>query len=144
MIKKCPPVPLHSVNRMNLTLTLNTTSTLILKILSLTPTLTLNPALILNLTLYDIKHVHILSFRLMQISYNWRSMMKFGHLVRSGQSGLTCTFRASCCSTCLSRAQVPAFRGFLCLGQEKGWGGSKGGPPALVGTREYEQSDRNR
>ena len=23
-------------------------------------------------------------------------------------------------------------------------GGSKGGPPALAGTREYEQSDRNR
>ena len=30
-------------------------------------------------------------------------------------------------------------------GQEKtkSGGGSKGGPPALVGTREYEQSDRN-
>ena len=24
---------------------------------------------------------------------------------------LTCTFRASCCSACLSRAQVPAFDG---------------------------------
>ena len=30
--------------------------------------------------------------------------------VRSGQS-LTCTFRAICCSACLSRAQVPAFSG---------------------------------
>ena len=32
---------------------------------------------------------------------------------------------------------------FLCQGQEKG-GGIKGGPPALVGTRECKQSDRNR
>ena len=47
---------------------------------------------------------------------------------------LTCTFRASCCS----------FRRFLCPGQEKKGGGSKGGPPSLAGTREYEQSDRNR
>ena len=39
--------------------------------------------------------------------------------------------------TCLHR--------FLCPGQEKKrGGGSKGGPPALAGTREYEQSDRNR
>ena len=27
--------------------------------------------------------------------------------------------------------------------EEKKGGGSKGGPPALVGTREYEQSDWN-
>ena len=42
-------------------------------------------------------------------------------------------------------AQVPAFDD-SCPGQEKkrGGGGSKGGPNALVGTREYEQSDRNR
>ena len=34
---------------------------------------------------------------------------------------------------------------FLCPGQEnKKGGGSKGGPPALAGTREYEQSDPNR
>ena len=53
-----------------------------------------------------------------------------------------CTFRASCCSACLSRSQVSQF---LCPGQEKkGGGGNKGGPPALAGTREYEQSDRNR
>ena len=45
---------------------------------------------------------------------------------------LTCTFRASCCSARLSRAQVPVF-------VKKGGGG-----PALVGTREYKQSDRNR
>ena len=46
--------------------------------------------------------------------------------VRSGQC-LTCTFRASCCSARLSRAQVP--------GQEKkrGEGGSKGGPPFTGG-----------
>ena len=31
---------------------------------------------------------------------------------------------------------------FLCPGQGKRV--SKGGPPALAGTREYEQSDRNR
>ena len=48
----------------------------------------------------------------------------------SGQC-LTCTFRASCCSARLSRAQV--------IG-----GGSKGGPSVLAGTREYEPSDRNR
>ena len=41
---------------------------------------------------------------------------------------LTCTFRASCCSARLSRAQVLAFAGFVCPGQEikKGGGGSKG------------------
>ena len=31
----------------------------------------------------------------------------------------------------------------LCGTGKKG-GGTKGGPPALAGTREYEQSDRNR
>ena len=40
------------------------------------------------------------------------------------------------------------FSRFLCPGQEKkrggGGGGSKGDPSALAGTREYEQSDRNR
>ena len=36
-------------------------------------------------------------------------------------------------------------RRFLCPGQEKkGVGESKGEIPALAGTREYEQSDRNR
>ena len=65
-----------------------------------------------------------------------------------------CTFRASCCSAHLSRAQVPLFGtekkrwggskgGEIKGGGSKG-GGSKGGPPALVGTREYEQSDQNR
>ena len=35
---------------------------------------------------------------------------------------------------------------FLCPGQEKkkGGGGGGGGPSALAGTREYEQSNRNR
>ena len=40
------------------------------------------------------------------------------------------------------------FSRFLCPGQEtkkgEGGGGSKGDPSALAGTREYEQSDRNR
>ena len=42
--------------------------------------------------------------------------------VRSGQvrsECFMCTFRASCCSARLSRAQAPAFAGFLCPGQEK-------------------------
>ena len=53
------------------------------------------------------------------------------HLKTSGQC-LMCTFRE-----CLYW--------FLCLGQEKkGERESKGGPLALAGTREYEQSDRNR
>ena len=43
----------------------------------------------------------------------------------------------------LSRAQVPDFAGSSVRDIKKG-GGSKGGPPALEGTREYEQSDRNR
>ena len=62
---------------------------------------------------------------------------------------LTCTFRASCCraSCCsarLSRAQVSAFRVFLSGTGEKRGEGVRGGPLALAGTREYEQSDRNR
>ena len=52
---------------------------------------------------------------------------------------LTCTFRASCCSARLSRAQVPAFAGSYVRDRKKG-GGSKGRPSALAGTREYEQS----
>ena len=56
---------------------------------------------------------------------------------------LTCTFRASCCSARLSGAQVEAFAGSTVRDMKKG-GGSIGGPPALAGTREYEQSDRNR
>ena len=70
--------------------------------------------------------------------------------VRSGQC-LTCTFRASCCSARLSRAQVQAFHRFLDLGQEKkGGGGSNGegvrggGAPALEGTKVVKQSDQNR
>ena len=59
-----------------------------------------------------------------------------------------CTFRASCCSARLSQAQVPAFTGSSVRERKKkrggGGGGNKGGPPALAGTREYEQSDRNR
>ena len=87
-----------------------------------------------------------------------------------GSECLTGTFRARCCSACLSRAQVPDFAGssvqdrnepvrITCAchghrygpspvplsgtGKKKG-GGSKGGPLALVGTREYEQSNWNR
>ena len=48
------------------------------------------------------------------------------------------------CSACLSWAQVLAFVGFSVRDREKKGGGSKGGPAALAGTREYEQSDRNR
>ena len=56
----------------------------------------------------------------------------------------------------LSRAQVPAFagisvrarekreEGFLSLSRRFLCKGGGGGPPALAGTREYEQSDRNR
>ena len=62
-----------------------------------------------------------------------------------GLECLTCTFRASCCSARLSRAQVRAFTGSSVQDRKKkGGGGRKGGPPALAGTREYEQSDRNR
>ena len=57
---------------------------------------------------------------------------------------LTCTFRASCCSARLSRAHALAFAGSSIQDRKKKGGGSKGGPPALAGTREYEQSDRNR
>ena len=58
---------------------------------------------------------------------------------------LTCTFRASCCSARLSRAQVPAFTDSSVQDRKKNWGRSKGGGlPALVGTREYEQSNQNR
>ena len=70
--------------------------------------------------------------------------------VRKGQvrsECLTCTFRASCCSARLSRAQVPAFAGSSVRDRGGGGGkvgGNKEGPPALTGTREYEQSDRNR
>ena len=54
-----------------------------------------------------------------------------------------CTFRASCCSARLSRAHVPlsGTGKKVCGG---GGGGSNGVPLALAGTREYEQSDRNR
>ena len=48
----------------------------------------------------------------------------------------------------LTRAQVPAFAGSLSgtgkYGRGSKGGGGGGGPPALAGTREYEQSDRNR
>ena len=60
--------------------------------------------------------------------------------VRSGQCS-TCAFRESCCSAHMSRAQVPGSS----VGDRENKGeGSKWGPPALAGTREYEQSDRNR
>ena len=64
--------------------------------------------------------------------------------VRSGQvmsECLTCTFRESCCSARLSQAQVPAFAGSSIRDRNKKRGRSKG---VLAGTREYEQSDRNR
>ena len=53
---------------------------------------------------------------------------------------LTCTFRASCCSARLS--QVPAFTGSSIRDRKTGGGeGVWGEPPALAGTREYEQSE---
>ena len=58
---------------------------------------------------------------------------------------LTCTFRASCCSARLSRAHALAFAGSSIQDRKKKRGeGVRGGPSALAGTREYEQSDRNR
>ena len=51
---------------------------------------------------------------------------------------LTCTFRTSCCSARLSRAQVPVFTGSSVQDSiEGGGGGEKRGAPALAGTREY-------
>ena len=47
--------------------------------------------------------------------------------------------RASCCSARLSWAQVPPVP--LSGTRKKRGEGCKGGPPALVGTREYEQSN---
>ena len=55
--------------------------------------------------------------------------------VRSGQvrsECLPCTFRASCCSTHLPRAQVPAFAGSSVWDRGKKGGGSKGGGAVLL------------
>ena len=84
----------------------------------------------------------------------WCAILKLGEYLRGSihrahmliQSGqvrsecLTCTFRASCCSTRLSRAQVLAFTGlhqFLCPGQEKKRGvqGSTSSPTG-IGSRQ--------
>ena len=65
--------------------------------------------------------------------------------VRSGQvrsEYLTCTFKASCCSPRLSRAQVPV--PLSGTGKKRGGGKGGGGAPAMAGTREYEQPDQNR
>ena len=51
---------------------------------------------------------------------------------------LTCTFRASCCSARLSRAQVMTFADFSVWDRKKKGGGDDDGgarPPALPGTR---------
>ena len=56
---------------------------------------------------------------------------------------LICTFRANCCSSYLSRAQVPAVASSSVRDRKKDGDESKGGLPALAGTREYEQSDQN-
>ena len=51
------------------------------------------------------------------------------------------TFRVSCCSGCLSQVQIPFP---LSETEKKKWEeGVRGEPPALAGTREYEQSNRN-
>ena len=46
---------------------------------------------------------------------------------------LTCTFRASCCSARLSRAQVPTFAGSSVRDRKQigEWMGGEGGPPAM-------------
>ena len=60
---------------------------------------------------------------------------------RSGQVRLfNVHIQSSCCSARLSWAHVPA--PLSQTGKKRGE--SKGAPPALVGTREYEQSDWNR
>ena len=59
---------------------------------------------------------------------------------------LTCTFRASCCSAHLVRAQVWAFADSSVWDRKKKGGGDDDGgarPPVLLSTRKYEQSDRN-
>ena len=67
-----------------------------------------------------------------------------GNFIQVRSECLTCTFRASCCSVPLSWGQVPAFAGSSIRDRrKKKGGGSKGELPALAGTREYEQSDRN-
>ena len=71
------------------------------------------------------------------------SIPERGHKGQVRSECLTCPFRASCCSARLSRVQVPAFTGYSVQDRKKR-GRSKGGSPALAGTREYEQSDRNR
>ena len=61
--------------------------------------------------------------------------------VRSGQS----VYRAHSEQTAVAHAcHGHRYPPFPLSGTRKKRGGSKGGPPALAGTREYEQSDRNR
>ena len=72
-------------------------------------------------------------------NYQYLQSVRSGQ-VRSGQvrsECLTCTFRASCCSTRLSWAHVPAFTGSSVRDRKKKGGGSKGegvrgGGPAAV------------
>ena len=61
--------------------------------------------------------------------------------VRLGQvrsECLTCTFRASCCSACMSRAQVPAFTGPSVRDRKKKRGGKgvRGGTACTGGYKE--------
>ena len=65
--------------------------------------------------------------------------------IRSGQVRV---FNVHIQSKLLYRTPVTGtgtgFHRCLCPGQENKGVGSKGGPPVLAGTREYEQSDRTR
>ena len=63
-------------------------------------------------------------------------MFRSGQACQVRSECLTSTFRRSCCSTRLSRAHVPASE----TGKNGRWGVKGGGG----GTREYEESVRNR
>ena len=65
--------------------------------------------------------------------------------VRSGQVSVLCAHseQTVVAHACHGYRYWPSLVPLSGTGKKKG-AGSKGGLPALVGTREYEQSDRNR
>ena len=80
-------------------------------------------------------------YRINRLSYhecifNWLLIYWSGQ-VRSGQSGLTCTFRASCCCARLSRAQVPV--SLFGTRKKKGGGGSSGGTTCTGGYKGVQE-----
>ena len=102
-------------------------------------------------TNYRIHHMCVATQRRTNDQEPVTPMMK----ITTGQvrsESLTCTFRTSCCSARLSRAQVSAFVGFSVRNRKRKGGGKRwwwrggvwGGGAALAGTREYKQSDRGR